>query len=167
MPLLAQSDYPGFDGFLGTRGSFMLDVVFLAMFAVVPAMAVSIYLVKFGRRYSLHKWLQVALGMVLLGTVTAFEIDMARHGWRERAEPSPYYSRDLVDGMLYVHLFFAIPTVLIWAYVIIDALRKYPSPPTPGKHSRRHKFWGWTAAVEITMTALTGWIFYWLAFVAT
>ena len=33
-------------GFLGTRGSLMLDVVFLAMFAVLPLLALSIYLVK-------------------------------------------------------------------------------------------------------------------------
>ena len=35
MNLLGQTtDYPGIDGFLGFRGSLMLDVVFLAMFAV-------------------------------------------------------------------------------------------------------------------------------------
>ena len=39
-------DYPGIDGFLGTRASLMLDVVFLAMFAVIPTMAVSVHLVK-------------------------------------------------------------------------------------------------------------------------
>jgi hypothetical protein len=164
--LLAQSDFPGLDGFLGTRGSFMLDVVFLAMFAVVPVMAASIYLVKHRRSYSLHKWLQVTLGAVLLVAVLAFEVDMRIHGWRARAEPSPYYAQRLVDGMLYVHLFFAVPTVLIWAYVIIDALRKFPRPPLPGRHSRRHKLWGWFAAIEMTMTALTGWFFYWMAFVA-
>jgi uncharacterized membrane protein YozB (DUF420 family) len=164
--LFAQSDFPGLHGFLGTRGSFMLDVVFLAMFAVVPAMAVSIYLVKIRRRYTLHKWLQVTLGAILLTAVLAFEVDMRIHGWRARAEPSPYYISKLVDGMLYVHLFFAVPTVLVWGYVIIDALRKFPRPPFPGPHSRRHKFWGWFAAVEMTMTAVTGWIFYWMAFVA-
>jgi uncharacterized membrane protein YozB (DUF420 family) len=164
--LFAQSDYPGLNGFLGTRGSFMLDMVFLAMFAVVPAMAASIYLVKFRRRYSLHKWLQLTLGAVLLLAVLAFEVDMRIHGWRARAEPSPYYASELVDGMLYVHLFFAVPTVLVWIYVIIDALKRFPRPPFPGPHSRRHKFWGWFAAIEMTMTAVTGWIFYWMAFAA-
>jgi uncharacterized membrane protein YozB (DUF420 family) len=166
MPFFAQSHFPGLDGFLGTRGSLMLDVVFLAMFAVVPAMAVSIYLVKFRFRYSLHKWMQTVLGAVLLVAVVAFEVDMRIHGWRERAEPSPYFASGTVDRMLYVHLFFAIPTVVIWAYVIIDAWRKFPRPPLPGPHSRRHKRWGWIAAIEMTMTAVTGWVFYWVAFVA-
>ena len=43
MMLLSQS-YPGIGGFLGTRGSLMLDVVFLAMFVVVPLLAVSVWL---------------------------------------------------------------------------------------------------------------------------
>jgi putative membrane protein len=164
--LLAQSDFPGVNGFLGTRGSLMLDVVFLAMFAVVPAMAVSIFLVKFRRQYALHRGIQTTLGAVLLVAVLAFEIDMRIHGWRARAEPSPYFAGGGVHRVLYVHLFFAIPTVVLWAYVIIDAWRKFPStplpgkhsPPPPGKNSSRHKFSGWIAAAEMTMTAVTGWV---------
>ena len=55
-----------FDGFLGTRASLMLDVVFLAMFVVVPALAWSVYLVKVRRNYGLHKRVQLLLGSVLL-----------------------------------------------------------------------------------------------------
>ena len=35
--------YPGIDGFLGTRASWMLDVLFLAMFAVVVVLGWSVY----------------------------------------------------------------------------------------------------------------------------
>ena len=83
--------YPGLDGFLGTRASIMLDVVFLAMFAVIPAMALSIFLVKFRKQYTLHKRLQLVLGAVLLVAVVAFEIDMRFiTDWRQRAAESPY-----------------------------------------------------------------------------
>ncbi|MCE9526788.1 MAG: hypothetical protein K8R36_12125, partial [Planctomycetales bacterium] len=68
--LLAQST-----GFLGTRGSLMLDVVFLAMFAVVPLLALSIYLVK-QKKYAQHKLINLILGVVLLIAVLVFEIDM-------------------------------------------------------------------------------------------
>jgi len=51
-------------GFLGTRGSLMLDVVFLAMFAVLPLLALSIYLVK-QKKYALHKLINLILGAVL------------------------------------------------------------------------------------------------------
>ena len=86
-------DYPGIDGFLGTRASLMLDVVFLAMFVVVPVMLWSIYQVKYRRRYLLHKRVQLTLALVLLAAVTLFEVDMRIHGWQQRAELSPYFAQ--------------------------------------------------------------------------
>ena len=84
----------GWDGFLGSRGSLMLDVVVLAMLVVLPAMAVSISLVRFHRRYNLHKWLQTVLGILLLLTVLAFEIEVRTFDWALRARPSPFW----IDG---------------------------------------------------------------------
>lgn len=158
--------YPGINGFLGTRASIMLDVVFLAMFLVVPVMWWSIRQVEHHGRYLLHKRVQVTLGIVLLAAVALFEIDMRFiTGWTERAEISPYYTT-WVWPSLYVHLFFAVPTALIWTYTIIQALRKFPSPPRPNEYSHSHRFWGKLAAIEMVMTAITGWGFYYLAFVA-
>jgi hypothetical protein len=78
-------DYPGFDGFLGTRASLTLDILAIAMLVVVVVLAWSIYQVKYRRRYRLHKWVQVGLGIVLLAAVALFEIDARLHGWEERA----------------------------------------------------------------------------------
>ena len=64
------------DGFLQTRASIMLDVVFLAMFAVVPLLGWSIHLVRNRRNYALHKRVQLTLGILLLVAVTLFELDM-------------------------------------------------------------------------------------------
>ncbi len=175
------------DGFLGTRASLMLDVVFLAMFAVLVVLAASIYLVRNRQRYSLHKRLQVTLGLVLLVTVALFEADMRINGWMDRAAASQYYSpmakpgpllstlylkvlhRAEVPGLVFtslaVHLFFAVTTTLLWIWVIARALRRFPDPAAPSEHSASHKFWGWVAAIDMGLTALTGWIFYILAFV--
>jgi hypothetical protein len=171
MNFLAQTDFPGIDGFLGTRGSLMLDVVFLAMFAVLPVLAVSIALVKRGR-FELHKRLQLILGGILLVAVVAFELDMRIHGWEQRAMASPYFDPQAkwscpVGIVLLIHLFFAIPTAVLWTYVIVMALRKFASPPLPNAYSALHKRLGWLAAFEMTGTTVTGWIFYWLAFAAT
>ncbi len=164
-------DYPGFEGFLGNRASFMLDVVFLAMFFVVPVMGWSIYQVKHRHRYLLHKQIQVGIGVVLLLAVTLFEIDMRVNGWRERATASPYYdavwSAGWVNWSLWIHLTFAVSTSVLWVFVIVQALRKFPRPPQPNEYAPRHKLWARIAAVDLCLTALTGWIFYWLAFVAT
>jgi uncharacterized membrane protein YozB (DUF420 family) len=158
-------NYPGYDGFLGTRASFMLDFVFLAMFAVIPIMGWSIYQVKFNRRYLLHKRVQVTLGIILAAAVTVFEIDIRFFGWEQRAagppggKPSP-----IIYATLWVHLFFAVSSAILWIFVIVQALRKFPNPPQPCEYSRRHVFWGQLAAWDMFLTALTGWGFYLLAF---
>lgn len=153
-----------FDGFLGTRASFMLDFVFVAMFAVIPIMGWSIYQVKFNRRYQLHKTAQLILGVVLLVAVVLFEIDIRLYGWTHRAAPETGRPSAAVWTTLYVHLFFAISTSLLWVFVIVQALRKFPQPPGPCEYSERHLFWGKLAAIDMFMTALTGWGFYLLAF---
>ena len=68
--------YHGIDGFLGTRASIMLDIVFLAMFAIIPVMGWSIWLVRCRRHYALHKRCNSALGLLLAVAVGLFEIDM-------------------------------------------------------------------------------------------
>lgn len=157
--------YPGYDGFLGTRASFMLDFVFLAMFVVIPVMGWSIYQVKFNRRYRLHKWVQIGLGAVLLAAVGAFEIDIRLHGWRERAVGSAGGEvPDSVLATLWVHLFFAVTTAALWGFVMVQAARKIPNPPRPCAYSPRHIFWAKLAAADMFLTALTGWVFYLLAF---
>src|SRR5688572_14622065 len=98
------------NGFLGTRASIMLDVVFLAMFAVIPLLGLSIYLVKYRHSYTWHKRIQLSLGAVLLVAVTAFEVDMQFITiWEDRAKDSPYYN-NWVYYSLYVHLVFAVST---------------------------------------------------------
>ena len=163
--------FPGIDGFLGTRASIMLDTVFLAMFLVVPALACSIWIVKRKRNFALHKRIQVTLGLVLLGAIMLFEVDMRFvSGWRERAEPSPYFGTDESAGwvwkMLYIHLCFAISTTILWIVVVVRALRNFPKPPKPAPHSRWHKLWAWITAVDTLLTAVTGNWFYYLAFIA-
>lgn len=147
----------------------MLDVVFLAMFAVVPALAVSIGLVK-RSNFALHKTLQLALGAVLLIAVVAFEVDMRFFtDWRTRAAASPHFQDDGWNSVwisLAIHLTFAVPTLVLWIAVISLALRRFPTPPQPCAHSALHSQLGWLATVGMTLTAVTGWVFYWLAFVA-
>ena len=150
----------------------MLDVVFLAMFAIVPAMFVSIYLVKFRGRYLLHKQIQLSLGLILLVAVTAFEVEQIFFPWEPRAQPSPFFDANQpwsgpVGISLMIHLLFAIPTPFLWTFVIVQALRKFSRNPFPNDYSARHRGWARIAAFEMTMTAVTGWVFYVLAFVAS
>lgn len=159
--------FQGSMGFLHTRASMMIDVVVVAMAVVVPLLAWSVWLVKFRRRYRLHKAIQLTLAVVLLVTVAAFEIDMRFYtDWNQRATPSPFYGSQWVLRALGIHIFFAATTVGLWIYTIAGALRNFPSPPQPGPYSPRHIFWARLAAIDMLLTAVSGWIFYWMAFVA-
>ncbi len=157
-------------GFLPTRGTFMLDFVFVAMIAMIPVMAWSIGLVRYRRRYELHKRVQVGLALILLVAVLLFEIDVRFFtDWEALAAASPYYQADTwcpVWIALVVHLLFAVPTPFLWAFVIAQALRRFPRPAAPSAYSRLHIVRARVAAAGMLLTAVTGWIFYWLAFVA-
>ena len=148
----------------------MLDVVALAMVAFVPALLWSVYLVVYRRRYALHKKIQLALGITLLITVALFEVDIRLGGWRHRSDASPYSghegSTDWVSVALAIHLCFAVSAALLWIVVIFRALREFPKPPAPAAHSAWHRRVGMAAAIDMACTAVTGWIFYYLAFVA-
>ena len=162
----------GISGFLGTRASLMVDVVSVAMIAVLAVMAWSIYQVRIHRRFALHKRVQIGLGVLLAITVTLFEVDIQHFSpWRPNAEASPHYSavwhEGWVNRSLYVHLVFAVSSAILWIVVIVQALRRFPSPPRPSEYSHTHIFWARLAAIDMTLTTLTGWVFYYLAFVAS
>ena len=60
-----------------------------------------------------------------------------------------------------------IPTPFLWTFVILRAWAQFPVPPQPSAYSPRHRFWGRLAVLMMVCTAVTGWIFYWVAFAAT
>ena len=152
-------------GFLPTRASFMLDVVFLAMFLVVPVMFWSIRLAKQGK-LALHKKVQINTAIVLFLAVIAFEVDMRLNGWIEYTHGSAYVKSTIMK-FLFIHLTFAIPTPLLWIVVIVLGLKRFPKPPVPGTHSKLHKRLGWLATIGMFMTSVTGWIFYYVAFISS
>ncbi len=158
------------DGFLGYKASLMLDVVACALAVVVPTLLASLYAVKIRRNYRLHKTLQIILGLVLLAVVGLFEIDMRLHGGIDgildkRSRPLSPDERGSFDSLLYVHLFFAVSTVILWATTLVLALKRMPNPPAPSNHSRLHKRLGWLSAADITLTSATGLMVYYYGFV--
>jgi putative membrane protein len=163
--------FSGVSGFLPGRASLMLDVVVVAMFFVLLALAFSIYSVKYRRQYQRHKFIQMALASTLLVVLLLFEIDVHFiDQWMVRANASPYFDAATRSGLvieaLAVHLVFATTTFGLWLMLILRALCNFPRPPGPNQHSRFHRRWGTVAAIDMAMTTLTGWIFYWLAFIA-
>ncbi|TWU25534.1 DUF420 domain-containing protein [Bythopirellula polymerisocia] len=144
----------------------MLDLVCLGMVLVLAILGWSIRLVRKHGNYSLHKKVQLTLAGLLLVVLTLFEVDIRLHGWEERAAGelggTPSSS---VFYVLWVHLFFAMTTLVLWIVVIVRALKNFPQPPLPCEHSRSHRRWAWLAAIDMLLTTCTGWVFYMMAFV--
>ena len=163
------------NGFLGFDSSLMLDVVVSALVLIVPAILYSLYLVKVRKNFHGHKKLQLALGVVLLLAVAAFEVDtqIVHGGWQNivNKEGSPVRlegeALERVRNVLRIHLVFAVSTPVLWIVTTVLALRRFPDPPVPGPHSGLHKALGWAATVDIVMTAVTGLWWYYVAFIAT
>lgn len=156
-------------GFLGTRGTLMLDLVVVAMAITLPALACSIYLVRARKQYAAHMRIQLILSAVLLVAIALFELEMRLVGWEQRAADSPWSRagrwNDIVEYLLIIHLLAAIPTFFVWAAVVVRAIRNFPRPPGPNAHSRSHRVWGRLAAIGMALTTVTGWLFYYAAFV--
>jgi len=159
------------DGFLPWRGPFVLDVIVIGMVFVLMALAWSVYSVKYRNQYQRHKVTQLCLAGGLLILLICFEIDVQFfENWRQRAQASPFYDAATRSGpvvySLWIHLLFATTTLVLWVVIIALALRQFPNPPAPRPHSRFHARWGTVEAIDMALTAVTGWVFYFLAFVA-
>lgn len=142
----------------------MIDFVFVALLLILPVMVWSIRCAQRGD-YELHKKLQLVISIALFSAVVLFEVEMRLIGWTHYADISPYFET-WVFPSLYVHLAFAIPTTFLWAYTVIWAYRRFPSPPRPVAATRRHRLLGKLAASGMIGTAVTGFVFFGLAFVA-
>jgi putative membrane protein len=163
---IQESRPPGVDGFLGSRASLGTDLVFVALFGVLPLLAWGIQLAR-RRQYRWHKTVQLTIAAALLVAITIFEIDMRFvSGWKPRAVASPWWP-GVVWTTLGVHLCFAISTLVLWVWVVWEAIRRFPVPAAPAAHSARHRIMGRLAAADLFLTSVTGWIFYWVAFVAS
>lgn len=148
-----------------SRGSFMLDLVATAMIAILPLLFAAIRSAQ-SRHYALHKKIMISLSLLLLVAVIGFEVEMRLVGWRHLAKPSPYYD-SWVFWALGIHLIFSSTATVSLAITLWAALKKFPALPGPNEHSEQHRKTGKLAALSLAGTAVTGWIFYWLAFIAT
>lgn len=156
---------PGLTGFLGTRASLGMDVVLVGLFVLLPVLAVSIALVRRGH-YGLHKRLQLFIAAALAVAIVVFEVDVRLvSDWKLRAAPSPWWPGGVLAA-LGIHLVFAVSTFVLLVWVLWEAATRFPSPPAPGAHGPRHRRLARLAAADLVLTALTGSVFYWLAFVA-
>jgi uncharacterized membrane protein YozB (DUF420 family) len=159
---------PGFmsHGFIpGSRAPLMMDVVAAAILLVLPLLALAIHLARHRRDYVRHKQVQLAVTTALAVVILGFEVEVRTHDWREAAAASPYYGSWLFP-VFYVHLATAITATIAWVATVTMALKRFPRRPAPGPFSAAHRLMGRLAAALMGATAVTGWTFYYVAFLA-
>lgn len=66
-------------GFLGTRGDLLMDIVMVALVAVVPIVFYNWKLAR-SRQYARHKALQISLAILLGAVVGLFEYNLRLQG---------------------------------------------------------------------------------------
>jgi putative membrane protein len=153
-------------GFIpGSRGSLMLDLVAVAMIAILPVVVIGVQMAKARKQFASHKKIMLSVALILGIAVILFELEMRMVGWRHLAEPSPYFDT-YVPASLAVHLACSVTTTIALVATVWNALRNFAPIPVPSQNSQHHKILGKVSAIGLFLTSITGWVFYYLAFIA-
>ena len=154
------------EGFLPfSRASFSLDLIAITMLLIIPVMTYSFYLARLKKNYRHHKKIQMTLAIGLIIVIVLFELEIRLFGWDQYARNSPFYHSWLFP-LLSVHVCIATATFLLWIITIYKALKFFPVPPKSTTYSFSHKKIARWSAGLMYLTAVTGWLFYWMAFIA-
>lgn len=129
-------------GFLGTRGDILMDLVVISFIVILPVLIVSWRAAR-GRDYSRHRAIQISLVLVLAVAVGLFEVDLKLSGGIfELTRESGYSGTVLLNSLIYGHTLVAISSVLVWVPLIILSLRRFPNPPVSNTFGSTHRLWG-------------------------
>ncbi|MEH6549211.1 MAG: DUF420 domain-containing protein [Pseudomonadales bacterium] len=151
-------------GFLGTRGDILMDIVVLSFFLILPALVISW---RWARQKQLnqHRSLQIAIASVLAVAVLLFEIDLkVSGGIFVLTKDSSYAGTALLNFLIYSHTLVAITTTLVWVILVFLSLKKFDKPPTPNAFSRTHRIMGRTGMICMMATGLSSFPLYYYGF---
>lgn len=119
------------ESFLGQRGDALIDIVMLSIVAVAPVLVWSWRLAR-SRRWTDHKRVQVCVALLLGVVVGVFEWDLSRSGGIFAITAgSPYAGTAVLDFWIWTHTAFAVSSTVIWLFLVIASLVRFPNPPLP------------------------------------
>ena len=149
-----------------SRAPIIFDIVALFLIAAVPAIIWGVLQASHHKNLKRHRNIQLINCIALLLVISGFELLLRQSNWREAAKISPFYGPGL-EEILSIHLICATVALILWLVVPAMAYLKFPHPVRPGRHSKIHRRLGGATVVSTIATALSGWLFYYLAFIAT
>ena len=148
-------------GFLGTRALWFMDVVTL-WFGLLPFLMAAAIALATRKRYTAHRQAQTALFVVTLAMVLLFEVGVRfSGGFAAYAEQSGMAFSALV-ALLAVHILIAVAAVGLWAWLLVDALRRFRLGGAVGVS---HKRYGLAVFAGMSVTSFLGVMIYWLLFI--
>jgi uncharacterized membrane protein YozB (DUF420 family) len=148
------------DGFLGTRGDFIVDLV-MTLSGFLPFLLLSAFYVVSKGKFDLHKDLQILFFLMVVFLVVALEIDVRFGNLKEISKKSPYFGSTELTVVFFLHLFFAISSFVAWCWLIVKSLKRYPT-----FFDFNHKKFGNIIFWDIVLMVISGWILYWMTFAA-
>ncbi|MCP5052132.1 MAG: DUF420 domain-containing protein [bacterium] len=151
-------------GFYGTSADILMDILVTLQVVILPILLWSFMSARKGR-YQKHKKIQIFLASAIGLAVIAFEVDVRLSGGAmELFKSSSLYDGTFLWVCLGVHLFIAGGTVVVWVWLMILSVKRFPNPPVPNDFSTRHRFWGRVGMIGMVLTGITGIGVYYLGF---
>jgi uncharacterized membrane protein YozB (DUF420 family) len=146
------------EGFLGTRGDFIVDLV-MTISGFLPFLLLFTFYLAVKGKYDLHKYLQITLFSVVALLVVALELDVRFGELAEISKQSPYSGTTELMVVFIIHLFFAVTSFFGWLWLIIKSTKRYPV-----FFDFNHKKWGKIIFWDIVLMVITGWVLYLMSF---
>lgn len=151
-------------GFLGTRGDILMDLVVLSFLVILPVLMISWRAARRGN-YAQHRAIQISLVLVLAVAVGLFEVDLKLSGGIfELTRESSYAGTTLLNGLIYGHTLVAIGSTLVWVPLVIVSLRKFANPPVSNAFGPTHRKWGRLGMLLMMASGLSAVPLYYLGF---
>ena len=148
------------EGFLGTRGNLIIDLV-MSISGFLPFLLLfAFYLAAIGKQL-LHKYLQITLFSIVLILVIALETNIQFGDLSQISKLSPYEGTIELKVLFVTHLFFAVSSFFGWLWLIVKSSKRYPK-----SFQFNHKKWGKILFWDIIFMVITGWLLYWMTFAA-
>lgn len=151
------------DGFLGSRGNLLTDVVFVCNL-IAPAWALlAASLARHGRHHE-HMRLQVGLWALMLANLFMLEGHIRLSGGSgSLVAGSPHVGTTLMSVAFLLHIAPAVATYVLWSGLVVVSYRRRGTPAL-GAFSPRHRLLGKIVIAGLIWTALSACFVYYLTF---
>ena len=152
------------DGFLGTRATFMIDIIISFLVVLPIIIMISISLAK--RDFKINQFIQIFLLITTIGALALFAYSVHYvEGFESLIQQSGVGAKEAFV-VLIVHVTMVVITILIWFLTLFHAINDGRRRALPGVYSESHKRAGRRVLFGIIIMAITSISIYWILYIA-